>query len=360
MKLERGDMYEYILESKEAVRNIVANHESIFKDAVDYFFKNDIEQIYIIGSGTSYHSAVAAKPLVEKVLQMKVFASYPIVFKDEQIFNPKTLVIGISHAGMSASTIYGLDKARKMGLSTISMTAEKGTPVVEHGEANLYIEIGEENAGPKTKGYIGSIVTLMIFGLKVALRKGNITQDEFDNYIKRMVEVSDAIPEIAETTSKWYLENKEELIRSRRIYVIGYDNCLADMMEGTLKVCEAVRYSVQGFELEEFMHGIYHCIDKDTYMFYICSKGQYYDRIKLLKKYFENERTEHNFLITHEETGNKKDIVFPFTDDFDFAVLQYIIPLQVIARKLSLDLGIDCNIPSDPQFHFKMKSYLKD
>lgn len=360
MKLGQGDMYQYILESKESVRNIVANHESIFKHAVDYFFQNDIEQIYIIGSGTSYHSALAAKTLMEKVLQMKVFVSYPVAFKDELIFNSKTLVMGISHAGMSASTIYGLDKARNMGLSTISMTVEKGTPVVEHGETNLYIEIGEENAGPKTKGYIGSIVTLMIFGLKVALQKGNITKDKFDNYLKRMVASSDAIPVIAEITSKWYLENKEELLDCQRIFVIGYENCLADMLEGALKVCEAVRYSVQGFELEEFMHGIYHCINKNTYMFYICSKGQYFNRINTLKKYFEDERTEHNFLITHEETGNKRDIVFPFTDDFDFAVLQYIVPLQVIARKLSSDLGIDCNIPSDPQFHFKMKSYLKD
>lgn len=359
MRHAKGDMYEYILESKEAVRNIVFNHESIFKNAVSYFLKNEIEQIYIIGSGTSYHSAVAAKPLIEKVLQMKVFVSYPTVFKDELIFNPKTLVIGISHAGMSASTISGLDKARNIGLSTISITAERGAPVVQHSEANIYIEIGEENAGPKTKGYIGSIVTLMIFGLKAALEKGKITLNEFDDYLKRIMVSSDAIPEIAEATSKWYIKNKEELSACRRIYIIGYDNCLSDMLEGTLKVCEAVRYSVQGFELEEFMHGIYHCIDKDTYMFYICSKGQYFERIKTLKKYFESERTEHNFLITHEETENKKDVVFSFTDDFEFAVLQYIVPLQVLARKLSLDLGIDCNISSDPQFHFKMKSYLK-
>ena len=76
---------------------------------------------------------------------------------------------------------------------------------------------------------------------------------------------ADAIPDIAEATSKWYLQNRNDLMKCRRLYVIGYDNCLADMMEGTLKICEAVRYSVQGFELEEFMHGIYHCIDAVSY-----------------------------------------------------------------------------------------------
>ena len=33
--------------------------------------------------------------------------------------------------------------------------------------------------------------------------------------------------------------------------------------------------------------------------------------------------------------------------------MEYVVPLQVIARKLSLDLGIDCNISSDPNFHKK-------
>ena len=290
---------------------------------------------------------------------MKVFASYPIVFKDEQIFNKKTLVMGLSHAGMSASTIAGLDKAKECGFGTIAMTAERGRPVEHHGDVKLYVEIGEEKAGPKTKGYIGSIVTFMIFALKVALKQGKITQKEFEDYLNRMQAAADAIPDIAEAASNWYLNNKEDLLKCRRLYVIGYDNCLADMMEGTLKICEAVRYSVQGFELEEFMHGIYHCIDENTYMLYVCSKGQYYDRILRLKRYFDEERHSHNFLITHEDTNNPKDL-FPFTDDEDFAVLQYIIPMQVLARKLSLDLGIDCNIPSDPQFHFKMNSYLKE
>ena len=121
MKRDYGDMYQYILESKKAVRNIISNHEEIFHDAIEYFFNGNYEQIYVIGSGTSYHAALAAKNLMEKVLQMKVFASYPIVFKDERIFNKNTLVMGLSHAGMSASTIAGLDKAKANGFGTIAM-----------------------------------------------------------------------------------------------------------------------------------------------------------------------------------------------------------------------------------------------
>lgn len=82
-------------------------------------FLGNYEQIYVIGSGTSYHAALAAKNLMEKVLQMKVFASYPIVFKDERIFNKNTLVMGLSHAGMSAQQLRGWIKQRQMVLEQL-------------------------------------------------------------------------------------------------------------------------------------------------------------------------------------------------------------------------------------------------
>ena len=134
MKEKKWDMYTYILESKQAVRDIVNQQEDIFNTTVDYILNKKIDQIYIIGSGTSYHAAVAAKPIIEKVLGIKVFQSYPIDFKDELIFNKNTLVIGISHAGMSASTIAGLDKARNEGFATIAVTAEKDTPILKHAD----------------------------------------------------------------------------------------------------------------------------------------------------------------------------------------------------------------------------------
>ena len=123
MTEQNWDMYDYILESKEAVRNIVQNREQIFGQALAYLEGRQIDQIYILGSGTSYHSAVASKKLAEDVLGRKVINMYPMEFVDnEKVFNKNTLVIGISHAGRSSSTIAALDKAAELGLSTISMT----------------------------------------------------------------------------------------------------------------------------------------------------------------------------------------------------------------------------------------------
>jgi glucosamine 6-phosphate synthetase-like amidotransferase/phosphosugar isomerase protein len=353
-----GDMYEYILETKEVVRKIIENRSTILKNAVDYFFAHDIDQIYLIGSGTSYHASYAARRFMEKILRMPVHVLYPLVFKDsETIFNKNTLMLGSSHGGKSSSTLAGLDKARQEGLKTIASTAVHDSEIIRHADAALYCEIGEELAGPKTKGYFCAAVTHILFALAIALRKGFISKEEEQGYLTQIQKSADNIPVIADAADFWYKTNAEELKKARRIVIIGYENNIATYMEGTLKILEAVRYSVSGYELEEFMHGIYHSIWEHDFMFYLGAKGQYYPRLLNLINYFKG-RTAHNFLFSADSNQkNDKYFIAPFVDDDDFSFLEYIVPLQVIARRLSADLGIDCNASSDPDFHRKMGSY---
>lgn len=353
------DMYDYILESRDAVRHIVENQQEILAEALAYCQGKKIGQIYILGSGTSYHASLAAKKVVEDKLGLKVITMYPMEFVDnERVFDKDTLVIGISHAGRSTSTILALDKAREQGLMTVAMTAERERPIAEHGDCCVYIEIGDEFAGPKTKGYIGSIATIVLLGLNLALQRGTVTEEEKEAITAQMVETSDQIPDIAEKAWAWYRENAEELKRCRRLIVLGCESCMSAMMEGTLKILEAVRYSVTGYELEEFMHGVYHSIDSETYLLYLGKKGKHYERMARMMEYFGNEAGAHNFMVTSDQAqAGRKNFVYPFCDYGYFASMEYVVPLQVVARKLSLDLGIDCNISSDPDFHKKMGSY---
>ena len=82
--LSRKDMYDYILESKEAVRHIVEEQDTLLKEAIDYCSEGKIEQIYVLGSGTSYHAAVSARKAMEDTMQVKVFAMYPMEFVDNE------------------------------------------------------------------------------------------------------------------------------------------------------------------------------------------------------------------------------------------------------------------------------------
>jgi glucoselysine-6-phosphate deglycase len=356
MPVYDGDMLTCMYEMKGFMRNILENPSTSIKEAVDYVCSKNIEQIYVIGSGTSYHAAVASKKVLEELLDMKVIPMYPMQFKDnERVFNKNTLVIGISHGGTSTSTIQALHKAADLGLATIACTAVHDSVLLQHADAKLYVEIGVENVGPKTKGYQGCIVTLYKFAMDYALTKGKISQEDVKELNEDILNATDATPDIMRAFKSWYEANADELKKAKRIIVTGYEENVSSVLEGTLKVLETIRRSVVGYELEEFLHGIYNAIDNETYMIYLGSKGQYYQRLLKLKGYLD-EKTQHGFLITFdEEQKSIKNFVYPFVSG-KFSSLQYIVPMQMLANLLSKDLGINCNIPSDPQFHKKMNS----
>ena len=72
-----------------------------------------------------------------------------------------------------------------------------------------------------------------------------------------------------------------------------------------------------------------------------------------------SEWTSHNFLIASPEgvdhpTG--KDLICDFVEDPMFSVWEYIIPMQVLACLAPRDLGINPDIPKDPEFHKRIGS----
>ncbi|MDR2526437.1 MAG: SIS domain-containing protein [Rickettsiales bacterium] len=347
------DIYKYILEADDYVKSITANAADITKDAAELYKNNKIEQIYLLGAGTSLHAHISSKLFMEKMLKIPIYCEDAMLFNSyTTIYNKNTLVITSSHGGRSRSSIDALIKARESGCKTISSTAVLDSEITKYSDKILYCKIGEEYAGPKTKGYICAIVTNMVLSLEIA---NPINKQE---YLDRILKTSANIKYIAEETKKWYAKHKDELLKSRRLVLIGYAQNIGNYMEGTLKLLESVRYSVTGYELENFMHGIYHSIWKDDYMFYLGSKGKYYENMLKMKKYFDEERRNHNFIFTGDKTQDDgKNFIANFIDDEDFCCLEYIVPIYVLVYLLSTDLGINASIPSDPDFHRKMGSY---
>ena len=223
----------------------------------------------------------------------------------------------------------------------------------------MELYVGEELSGPKTKGFIVTVAEMAYFAAKLAYVKGIRSLNYVAEVEERLINSSCKIPVIAEESKKFIENNIDELASAKRIVIVGYESNTAAMMEGALKVLEGVRCSVTGYELEEFMHGIYHSIWENDYIIYLGKPGQYYDRMKRMKLYFETERTKHSFIITSDISfkDNKKAFVFPFCNDDYFSSMEYVIPLQVLTKVVSQYNGIDCNIPSDPEFHSKMGSY---
>jgi glucosamine 6-phosphate synthetase-like amidotransferase/phosphosugar isomerase protein len=356
-------MYDYILETPIVLRDIIKRRKEITKKFVDYYKDVAIEQVYIIGSGTSYHAGLSAKAYLEQILNMKVFNMYPTHFeRNEKVFNKNTLVIGMSQGGQSLSTVAGLDSAKLKGLHTAAVSENPTAFISEHAETSTRIEVGNEKCGAKTKGYAGTTVTLMMMLTELAIAKGIISEQVAETYFERMYRVIDNLNNVTEAATKWYGRIKEEFLPAKRIIVIGYDGIYADVLEGALKILETVRQGVAGYDIEEFFHGIYNSINDSAHIFYLASKGDYKPRtLKLIE--ILSEWTPHNYLIASPdgiENPTEKDLICDFVEDPLFSAWEYIIPMQIVACLASQDLGINPDIPKDPQFHKRIGSKIQD
>ena len=121
---EGYDIYNYILESAEAVEKLIKDADEVMKDSLDYLKDKELRRVVVLGSGTSYHGVLGAKISMADSLGIPVESMYPIDFKDNEIVKQDgTLVIGVSQAGRSTSTIEALKKAKQLGYFTIAVTS---------------------------------------------------------------------------------------------------------------------------------------------------------------------------------------------------------------------------------------------
>lgn len=344
------DMYDYIMETPKAVREVIKKSKQNNEDCVRYVKDKKLEHVYLVASGTSYSAALSCIKPIEKLMNIPVYAVYAMEFVDNtDIVEDNALVIGISQAGQSSSTIQALDKAKEMGCLTLACSAQKDVPITAHANCFLKIEV-EEDIGPKTKGYYCSVIAILMLFLE-------LSKENSKKWISRILNTIDLIPNIAKATKQWYTNEKGSLKGFENIIVIGYDKCLPAATEGALKILETVQCCVRYYELEEFMHGIYHGIDKSTLILALGNQSRHLDRMIRLLGYLKDHKNATTYLISQNKMSDH-DLSYPFKEDDLFVTFEYLTVLQVLGELMCHDRGIDLYDTVDENFHEYMESYI--
>lgn len=343
----------YIQEIEKNCLHIIDQRKQITKPFVDLVMKSSVDEMVFLGSGTSCHAAMVAKPFIEEICDIKVVTSFPTIFIDQtKKLNKLSIVIGISQSGTSNSTKRALEFAKQLGVNTMLFTSNLSSFIQKDADALINIDCGDERAVAKTKGYQASIVTLWLCALEWALLTNKVNSDEYEHYLDRLMTTVKNTPTLIEQSTKWYFQNKQKLSLANNFMVVGCEAQYGNVFEGALKLIETVRIPVAGYELEEFMHGIYNAIHEHTYIIYIGHQSPYLERLMKLKNYLDN-KTSFQFLIT-KKTDDKdsiQDCELNFIDDRYFCGLEYILPFQIICHHLPIIKGIDPFISGDSNFH---------
>lgn len=352
-------MCDYIKKTSDAINKIEQTIDLYSKDAVDYLQNTNISKVYLVGSGTSLNVACMCEQICAEILHLPCIAVAAMHFYDcINMIGKNTLVIGISQAGRSTSTIRALEKAMKMGCHTIAVSAENDALIKKYADSFLLINMENEDIGPKTEGYYCSVVSIVLLILKVGIDHNVVLPHGYNLYVTYINTCIEKLNDIMCKTIGWANENEKQLKNVKDIIVLGSGNCLPAATEGALKILETIRCCVRSYETEEFMHGIYHAINKNTLIIGIANDDSHYERTIRLLNFLREEKEASVIAITNKDANYEIPVfIYPFDGNNKFVSLEYLVFFQTLAQVMAEDRNIDYDRLSDPEFHKIMESY---
>ncbi|MCW8779197.1 MULTISPECIES: SIS domain-containing protein [Latilactobacillus] len=346
-----NSIQQYIQETPKQLTKLMAGADDLFKKISQVAIK----RIIITGSGTSYHSGLEMAEVMRQKSGLAVEAIYPFMLTNEFLNNvgADTLVIGISQGGSSFTTYEAMGRAKEKGCLIATMAGEENAYIDGLADYVLTVNIGEETAGAKTKGYYATKLNLLLLAEYLGLASGHISKATFDQDLQSIEKILVEFPKAYQSAEKWLDENKAKLAKAKEIRIVGPANLYGDTLESALKILETCRIPVTGYEFDEFIHGIYNAINEDSTVIFFDDGSE--PRLQRMVEVL-GEWTNELYVVGMEKSDKQQQLGYAVDVDKQFETFIYPIALQLVAAVLPVVNGYDPSSPKDPQFHMKLQS----
>jgi glutamine---fructose-6-phosphate transaminase (isomerizing) len=244
-------------EIHEQIRTIVEagnqNYESLhsFCDILA-----NSKNVFITGSGTSYHSALIAKHIFSRFAKIRceTIMSSEFQYMLDSV-DDKSVLIAISQSGETADVLQAVKIARQMGSKIISVVNIPTSSLARISDSFLSVNCGPEIGVAATKSFTGQLSVL--YNIIDSMCNGcvGISSDKSE-IIKAIQQVLDDeinISKIADT-----MEDVKD------IYILGRSLHYPISLEGALKIKELAYIHAEGIAAGEIKHGPLALIEKNT------------------------------------------------------------------------------------------------
>jgi glutamine---fructose-6-phosphate transaminase (isomerizing) len=354
--VEKGDyknfMSKEIFEQPLTAKNCINEYiDSLKQDINIYNFPIEpkkINKIILIGCGTAYHSCLVTKYWLEELTSIEAEIDIASEFRYRKLrFNSNNLYIFVSQSGETADTAAALDICKKNNVKTCSVVNVIESTIARNSDWVLPIHAGPEVGVASTKAFIGQLLVLYILSLKISRIREDISQKTYEESIKDLKKIPDAIEESLMSENSIQAMAKE-FIDAKGSMFLGRGPSFPIALEGALKLKELSYLHAEGYPAGEMKHGPLALIEEGLPVIIIAPKDKYFE--KTLSNMQEViARGGKIFFIT----DNKKDISndnirfglrVPFLNNLLSPVL-LTIPLQLLAYHVAFLKNCDIDKP---------------
>ena len=312
----------------------------------------DVDKVFIIACGTSYHAGMVAKYAIEHWTRLPCEVELASEFRyRDPILDRSTLVVVISQSGETMDTLMALRHAKEQKARVLAICNTNGSTIPRESDAVLYTHGGPEIAVASTKAFLTQLVACYLIGLHLAQVRGVMYADEVAAVVSRLRRTPDNLRDLLAD-----MENVRALARELKaaptLLFIGRHVGYPVALEGALKLKELAYMHAEGFAAGELKHGPISLIEEGTPV--VCVVPSPAGRGVLRDKVVSNiqevrARGARTIVIAEEGDDDVRAyadhlIVVPRTPTL-LAPLMTTVPLQILACEIASARGHDVDQP---------------
>lgn len=347
-------MQKEIFEQPESVINTMRGRLNFEKEVVvlggikDYIMEiKRCRRLLLIGCGTSYHSAIATRQILEELTELPVMVELASDFLDRNtpIFRDDVCFF-ISQSGETADTLMALRYCKQRGALIVGVTNTVGSSICRESHCGIHINAGPEIGVASTKAYTSQFISLVMFSLmmcedRISMRprRSEIIQGlhRLPDQIKEVLKLDDEVKELA----KHLYQQKSLLVMGR-----GYNH--ATCLEGALKIKELTYMHSEGILAGELKHGPLALVDKAMPVMMILTRDPVFPKcMNALQQVTARDGRPIVICEKGDEETKKmcfKSLEVPHTVDCLQGVLT-VIPLQLMSFHIAVLRGCNVDCP---------------
>jgi glutamine---fructose-6-phosphate transaminase (isomerizing) len=219
--------------------------------------------INIAACGTSWHSALAGKYMIERLARMPVDVDYASEYRYRNpIPDRNALGLLITQSGETADTLAAQREMKVLGSKTVAICNVVGAMVAREAHGAIYTHAGPEIGVASTKAFTAQLTALFLLALKLGQLRGRLNKERSVQLIEELSRVPAKIEEVLKSSSPQCEQLASSFANARDFLYLGRGIHFPIALEGALKLKEISYIHAEGYPAGEMKHGPNALIDE--------------------------------------------------------------------------------------------------
>ena len=314
-------------------------------------FLDRANEVFLVACGTSYNACLAASYMFSK---LAFLATYPVIASEfvEQhgrSVNIDSTILAVSQSGETADTLASVDVARERAATILGLTNAIGSTMTRISRVYVGQQSGPEIGVAATKTFTSQLSVLAQLALRLAKKRGKISQDEMDFLAERLEKVPATVEKIIRSQEKKAEQIARRYKEAKAFFFLGRGISSATAYEGRLKLMEIAYVPAIAFPAGESKHGPISLVEPGFPVVFVCAKDS--SHRTLMGNIMEMKARGASIIAVIEE-GDEE--IKQLADDYlevpsgvpeVLSPILFVVPLQLLAYYMAVERGHNPDTP---------------